>query len=625
MSNAPNIRQLPDHLINQIAAGEVVERPASAIKEMVENAIDAGADQITIHIQNGGQSVIIIEDNGHGMDQTNMIKALDRHATSKLPDDDLLAIHHFGFRGEALPSIASVSRMEIISKARNSAEAWRIEIEGGKKHPPAPASLSRGTKITVRDLFYTTPARLKFQKSVRSEIAAVKETISRLAMAHPHIAFQLNSQDKSILKLPKASNLQERMAKILGQEFINSAMEIHAEKQDVKLTGLAGLPTYHRGTAQHQYLFVNGRPVKDPLLKGCVRAAYSDVMAKDRYAVLALFLEIDPDHVDVNVHPAKTEVRFQDPGQMRGLIISALKHAIHDHGFSVSTTVSQAALTSLASERQMPANAPHLSLPIHSGHSRPSSSYSAPAINRSDFTGMAEAAHNLYQPQYNWDNEIAPSARAESSDHISYTQEYSDKEDQTHFPLGAARAQIHENYIITQTPKGMIIVDQHAAHERIVYEKLKAQKDKNEILKQGMLTPEIINLTDHEAAKILEHKDSLNALGLEIEPFGPDAIAVQALPALLGDKPNTQKLIRDIIDEIQEHETAQALDERLNAILSRMACHGSIRSGRRMNADEMNALLRQMEESPLSGQCNHGRPTYVTLSLNDIEKLFGRK
>lgn len=615
----PIIRQLPDHLVNQIAAGEVVERPASAIKEMVENSIDAGASKVKIHIQNGGQSVIIIEDNGHGMSKDDLNKALDRHATSKLPDEDLLHINHFGFRGEALPSIASVSRMEITSKSSDSNEAWSISVEGGQKQPATPASLSQGTKITVRDLFYATPARLKFQKSVRSEIAAVKEAITRLAMAYPNIDFTLISQDKTILKLPPANDTQARMGKILGKDFIDSAMHIVAERDHITLTGLAGLPTYHRGTAQHQYLFVNGRPVKDPLLKGCVRAAYSDVMAKDRYAVLALFLHIDPEHVDVNVHPAKTEVRFQDPGHIRGLIISSLKHAIHDHGFSVSSTVSQSALSQLGQDRSGP------SLPYHSGQS----AFQRPAeINapRYPSSGMAEAAHALYNPQMNWHNDIQPSAQSSASPALqdNHPQEPLHPPEE-HFPLGAARAQIHENYIIAQTENGMVIIDQHAAHERIVYEKLKNQKDQNQILKQGLLTPEIISLPDHEAAMLLDQQEQLSNLGLEIEPFGADAIAVQAIPALLGDKPNIPKLISDLTDELTENGTSQTLEERLNAILSRMACHGSIRSGRRMKAEEMNALLRQMENTPLSGQCNHGRPTYVTLSLNDIEKLFGRK
>jgi DNA mismatch repair protein MutL len=599
------IRHLPENLVNQIAAGEVLERPAAAVKEMVENAIDAGAKKIDVRIEDGGISLIVINDDGHGMSREDLIAALDRHATSKLPDDDLSNIAFLGFRGEALPSIASVSRMSIKTREQG-ADAWEISVEGGKKSDPAPSSHPKGTHIEVRDLFYATPARLKFQKSPRAEYMAVKDTLMRLAMAHHGIAFSLTHDGKSSFSYPATLDPQSRLGTVLGREFGENMMPINAEREGLELKGFAGLPTYHRGTAQHQYLFVNGRPVKDRLLTGCVRAAYSDVLARDRHPILALFLTVPPSLVDVNVHPAKTEVRFQDPALVRGLIITALKTAIHEQGFKVSSNVSTAALGRLGQHTSPP-------LPIHKGR------YSqVPRQYAYNNPGMAEAAHQVYAPQMQW-NHIPPTAKAEPS-----ADPFLQESAHVH-PLGAARAQLHENYIIAQTQDGIVIVDQHAAHERLVYERFKMQHQNKAIEKQGFLTPEIISLEASEAERLLDYQETLNQLGLEIEAFGAEAIAVYAAPALLGNKPNIERLIRDLADEITERGTAQGLEERMNAILSTMACHGSIRSGRRMNTDEMNALLRQMEETPLAGQCNHGRPTYVTLSLHDIEKLFGRK
>lgn len=604
------IRYLPETLINQIAAGEVIERPFAAVKELVENSIDAGASRIDVSITDGGKSQIIVSDNGSGMSSDDLIAAVDRHATSKLIGDDLLNIQHMGFRGEALASIASVARLSIATREADG-DAWGIKVEGGKKGEASPSSHPSGTQIEVRDLFYATPARLKFMKSERAEFMAVKDTIIRLAMANPQVAFRLVHDGKESFNYSAVLDSQSRLAKILGREFGENSIAIEAEREGLRLSGYAGLPTLHRGTAQHQYLFVNGRPVKDKLLHGCVRAAYSDVLHGGRHPMLALFLDVPRELVDVNVHPAKAEVRFQDPGLVRGLIISALKHGLYEHGTRTSSSVSNAALG-----RFEPANGSGgLSLPMHRGGSAAvPRSYAYGNVAQ----GLNENVQNMYAPQESMLAQEAPNARAEIVHEALY------EEDQN-FPLGAARAQLHENYIVAQTAEGMVIVDQHAAHERLVYERFKAQVEEHGVEKQGLLSPEIIQLEDSEAERLLGYADGLAKLGLEIEPFGAGAIAVQSIPALLGAKPNLERLIRDLADEITERDTAQGLEERLNDILSTMACHGSVRSGRRMNVDEMNALLRQMEATPLSGQCNHGRPTSITLSLADIEKLFGRR
>ncbi len=593
------IRHLPETLINQIAAGEVVERPAAAIKELVENAIDAASTRIDVSIEGGGKSLIVVSDNGHGMERDDLVAALDRHATSKLPGEDLLNIAHMGFRGEALPSIASVSRMKISTHA-DSGESWEIKAEAGKKEEAAPSSHPKGTKVEVRDLFYATPARLKFLKSERAETMAVKDIINRLSMAAPHIAFTLTIDGKTALNYPATMDAQSRLGAILGREFQENSMHIEAEREGIRLHGFASLPTLHRGTAQHQYLFVNGRAVKDRLLNGCVRAAYQDVLHRDRHPILALFVELSAQDVDVNVHPAKAEVRFRDAANIRGLLISALKHAIHEHGGRAASSVANFALSSF----RLQGSDGGPSLPIHRA--------SSPAVPRSYAYGnLAEAV------QMKWDDQvIQPHARAEDEQPEQQYQE---------FPLGAARAQIHENYIIAQKDDGLVIVDQHAAHERLVYERFKAQMGERGIEKQGLLAPEILELEEAQMNALLDHAETLSKLGLEIEVFGTGALAVQSIPALLSGRAEILKLVSDIADEILEHDKADLLEDRLNEILSTMACHGSIRSGRRMNAAEMNALLRQMEETPLSGQCNHGRPTYIELSLKDIEKLFGRR
>jgi len=608
------IRYLPETLINQIAAGEVIERPAAAVKELVENAIDAGASRIEVNLADGGKSMIVVRDDGHGMNDQELEAALDRHATSKLPGNDLFNIEHLGFRGEALASICAVSSVKISTREQGG-EAWEITCSGGKKSSPIPSSHPKGTQIEIRDLFYATPARLKFMKTERSEFMAVKDTVSRLSMAHPSVAFKLIHNGKSALNLPIASSLQNRLAGVMATEFSKDAMEIISEREGIKLSGYASLPTLHRGTAQHQYLFVNGRPVKDRLLNGCVRAAYMDVLARDRHPMLALFLDVPNEDVDVNVHPAKAEVRFRDAAMVRSLIISSLKNAIHEGGFQSARSVSHDALDRIARH-----NHAIPSLPLNRGRTAAvPSSYAYPSRH----SGLAEIAHNFYDPQMDMGAHLAPSAR--SDDTIDSLPSVDEQE--PHFPLGAARAQIHENYIVAQTETGLVLVDQHAAHERLVYEKFKAQMADQGVEKQAMLTPEIVDLGEDQATLLLGHAKALSDLGLEIESFGVGAVAVQAIPALLGDKPKVQRLIQDLADELLESRDEQntnILERRLNDVLSTMACHGSIRSGRRMNPQEMNALLRQMEETPLSGQCNHGRPTYIELSLHDIEKLFGR-
>lgn len=615
------IRELPETLVNQIAAGEVIERPAAAVKELVENAIDAGATRIDIDIRQGGKTLISVRDNGTGMDKSDIQNCLKRHATSKLPDNDLLHLNYLGFRGEALPSIAAVSRLAITSRAHDADEAWEICIEGGRQTRFQPAAHPEGTTVTVRDLFYATPARLKFLKSDQAEYSAVKDVIIRLALANPEINFRLANNGNTVISTTSSQGdlfekQLDRIGQLIGQDFPENSLQITAERENIKLTGFAGLPTLHRGTAQHQYLFVNGRPVKDKLLGGALRAAYMDVLARDRYPSAVLFVELPQTNVDVNVHPAKTEVRFKDPGLVRGLIVSAIRHALHEGGHRTATSVSQSALGRLQQSRNEQFQSP--SLPWNTGGGFPSSpsrpyndgledGASSPSYPQHGGGQYGNLAYNTYAPP-------SPSARAEIETATAAQS----------FPLGAARAQLHECYIVAQTEKGMVVVDQHAAHERLVYERFKQQVAENGIESQGLLTPEIVELEDTALDLLLEQADALQKLGFEVVPFGKGAVAVQSMPVLLLGKADPKKLVRDLADEIIENGEITGLEERINHILSTMACHGSVRSGRRLTVDEMNALLRQMEETPLSGQCNHGRPTYIELSLDEIESLFGR-
>ncbi len=616
------IRRLPADAVNRIAAGEVVERPAAAAKELIENALDAGARSIRVRIEGGGLTRLLIEDDGHGMSVDELPVAIERHATSKLAADeqghvDLLDIRTMGFRGEALPSIGSVSRLGILSKAVGSDGAFEITVDAGRIDGPNPAPwsglTSHGTRVDVRDLFYATPARLKFMKTERSEAQAIADTVRRLALARPDVAFHLETDERAVIKLQaeqgEASETRlKRLGAVLGKEFRENAVEIGAEREGVRVSGFAGLPTFNRGSAQHQYLFVNGRPVKDRLMVGVLRAAYQDFLARDRHPMAVLFLDLDPMQVDVNVHPAKTEVRFRDSGNVRGLMIGALRHALAAAGHRASTTVAGAALGA-ATSHVAPQSASML--PWNAGQSRWSPA--RPVVETQDdgrvWPGVSD------NPQATFDAfGASPSGRVEPAPEFPT---------ESH-PLGVARAQLHETYIIAQTADGMVIVDQHAAHERLVYERMKAQMAGDGVRRQALLIPEIVELSEEEALRVLERAEELVVMGLEVEPFGRGAVAVRATPAIFGAM-DVKGLIRDLADDFAEYEAGLALKERMEEVMGNMACRGSVRAGRRLTADEMNALLRQMEATPHSGQCNHGRPTYVELKLSDIEKLFGRR
>jgi len=600
------IRLLPSTTVNRIAAGEVVERPASAIKELVENSIDAGAKRIDVIIRDGGRTFLSVSDDGCGMSPEELTLAVERHATSKLPDDDLEHIHTLGFRGEALPSIGSVSRMNITSRVPNADSAWMVTIEGGDKSEPAPAALSQGTTIEVRDLFYATPARLKFLKTPKTENSHALDAIKRLAMAHPAIAFTVGDDSRTMLKLPQAQGAMlsarlDRLDAIMGNEFAANALAIDAEREGLHLSGHIGLPTLNRGNAALQFLFVNGRPVKDKLLFGAVRGAYRDFISHDRHPLLALFLDIPSESLDVNVHPAKTEVRFRDAGLVRGLIVSALRHALAEAGHRASTSVSNQALGALRPETASPQS-------YQGNYSANQNRPYAPSV------GLQETGREFQTPLNNLDGGLSvKEVAAEQIEEIS-----------DNWPLGVARAQLHETYIVAQTDNGIVIVDQHAAHERLVYEDMKKALAEDGIKRQGLLIPEVIEMDEGAADRIAARANELAELGLVVEAFGPGAIVVRETPAMLGEI-NIHGLINDLADDLSENDEALSLKERLADVSATMACHGSVRAGRHLNGDEMNALLRQMEVTPHSGQCNHGRPTYVELKLADIEKLFGRR
>lgn len=614
----PVIRQLDESAINRIAAGEVVERPSSAVKELVENALDAGAKRVDIAYAQGGKTLIRITDDGCGMSPEDLPLALSRHATSKIDGEDLLNIHTFGFRGEALPSLGAVGRLTITSRAQGF-EAATITVSGGRYSEVKPAALTRGTIVELRDLFFATPARLKFLRSDRAESMAIADVIKRLAMAEPQVSFTLRDmtdggEGRVIFRADAETGdmfdaLRGRLARVIGADFAENALPINAEREGLKLTGYAALPTWSRGAAVAQFLFVNGRPVLDRMLLGALRAAYMDFLSRDRHPGAVLFIDCDPQFVDVNVHPAKSEVRFRDAGLARGLIVSALRHALAEAGHRASTTVAGATLGAMRVEElpsggQMPPRVYQMERPSPGAISR---SFAFQAPQYQDLDGQPQ----LLSPGF----AEAPSARIETTSPAP--------EDLTERPLGAARAQVHENYIIAQTERGIVIVDQHAAHERLVYERLKARAAEGRIASQALLIPEIIELPQDEAARLLELAPEFAELGLAIEGFGGGAIAVRETPAILGQV-SVQPLIRDILDELADQGTTSTLKGRIDSILSRMACHGSVRSGRQMRAEEMNALLREMEVTPHSGQCNHGRPTYVELRLSDIERLFGR-
>ena len=601
------VRQLPEQVVNRIAAGEVVERPASVVKELTENAIDAGASRIDVFTDGGGRRKIVVTDDGSGMTEADLALAVERHATSKLDDEDLLQIRTLGFRGEALPSIGAVARLSITTRHAREPHAWSLAVEGGVKSQLMPAALSHGTRVEVSDLFYATPARLKFLKTERTEAEAIREVVRRLAMARPDIAFTLAGEERAPVTwaaaLPGAAGRLTRLGDILGADFRSNAIEVRAERDGVVVEGFAASPALTRANALGQYLFVNGRPVRDKLILGAVRAAYADYLPRDRHPVVALFVTLDPREVDANVHPAKTEVRFRNAGLVRALIVHALKEGLAREGRRTAANNGGAAIASFR-----PAFAPR---PGNWDWRRSSSLPTGPlpAFSGAAATALAEqdqASFDVGAPSADIRFEAPPAA------------------DLIDRPLGAARTQLHETYIVSQTRDGLIVVDQHAAHERIVYERLKAQLASNGMQRQILLIPEIVELDEATVERLLVRANELANFGLAIESFGPGAVAVRETPSLLG-KIDAGALLRDLAEHMEEWDEALPLERRLMHVAATMACHGSVRAGRRLKPEEMNALLREMEDTPNSGQCNHGRPTYVELKLSDIEKLFGRR
>jgi DNA mismatch repair protein MutL len=585
------IRRLPDTLVNRIAAGEVVERPAAAVKELVENAIDAGATRIAVRLRDGGRTLIQVEDDGCGMGPDELLLAVERHATSKLPDDRLDTIKTLGFRGEALPSIGAVARLTLTSRRRSDDSAATLTVEGGALGPVAPAARAHGTTVTVRDLFYATPARLKFLKIARTEASHAQDVIERLAMAHPNVAFELTLDERAALRLEPASNSASRVASVLGGEFGAAAIDISESRDGSAIAGSIGLPTFNKSTAASQYLFVNGRPVRDRLLLGAIKGAYGDTIPRDRHAALALFLTVPTPALDVNVHPAKTEVRFADPSLVRALIVGSIRRALAQHAGRTAPTLATGALASLRSYSG--------AVSIASGH-------------------VAETLSPYYE-QAPLALGAAPSARMTESVAAAPPIVTSHQ-----FPLGAARAQLHGTYVVAQTDDGIVLVDQHAAHERLVYERMKSALEAGAVPRQALLMPVVVELDSGGVDRVLSRADDLAALGLVLEPFGHGAVLVREVPAPLA-KGDVTALVRDLADELAEFDDAAPLRSRIDAVLSRLACHGSVRAGRSLSVDEMNALLRQMEHTPLAGQCNHGRPTWIELKLSDIERLFERR
>ncbi|MEM6414546.1 MAG: DNA mismatch repair endonuclease MutL [Pseudomonadota bacterium] len=627
-TSRPSIKRLPIAAVNRIAAGEVIERPAAAVKELVENSLDAGARRISVEIRNGGKVSLSVTDDGCGMGADELLVAVERHATSKLtpgPEGnyDLTRIASLGFRGEALPSIGAAARLDIRSRVGGAPSAYSLSVHGGHVGEAKPSAFAgQGTRIEVRDLFYATPARLKFLKSDQAETTAISDVVKRLAMAHPSVAFLLSSNGRKLFQVAAESDGEagwlKRVSAVMGRDFEANALPLNAERGAYCLKGFAGVPTYNRGLPDKQFLFVNGRPVRDKLIVGAVRAAYADFLARDRHPAAALFISLDPSDVDINVHPAKTEVRFRDAGMVRGLIVSALRHALAEAGHRASTTTSNFALGRLSAP---PTSQNDTSAAYQSSLSDRNASISSvnpfrlANHNQQDVGtthGYEERGRNYFSPSGDVD---MPSARVENG---LVNPEAVKK------PLGAARAQIHETYIVAQTEDGLVIVDQHAAHERLVYEGLKKALSNGRVTSQVLLLPEVVELDKDDALRICAHKDEFSDLGLVFEAFGDGAVIVREVPALLGDI-DVKALVFRIADDVSAFGEGFALKERLEEVASSMACHGSIRAGRRMQAEEMNALLREMEATPHSGQCNHGRPTYVSLKLSDIEKLFGRR
>lgn len=613
------IKQLSETLINQIAAGEVIERPASAAKELIENAIDAGATRIEIATAGGGKSLLRVADNGSGMEAEDLELAIRRHCTSKI-SDTLFDIRSLGFRGEALPSIGSVARLSIASRRAGSSEGAEIVVAGGKVSPVRPAAANPGTTVEVRDLFFATPARLKFLKTEKAEAAAITEVVKRMAIAFPAIRFVLSGSDRSTLELPATGDDHlARIAQVLGAEFRDNAIALDAEREDVHLGGFAGLPTFHRGNSAHQYAFVNGRPVQDKQILSAIRGAYAETMPQGRYPVAVLALTLDPALVDVNVHPAKSDVRFRDPGLVRGLIVGAIREALKREGDRASTTGAEGMLRAFR-----PGFRPTAAATSGANWSFQSSPYRPFAAPHSQETGNTDYRPGFGEAaQASFGETAMPAARSEGPGAGQAPGAPGASVEPVAYPLGAARAQVHANYIVSQTRDGLVIVDQHAAHERLVFEQMRKALSGRRLPSQGLLIPEIVDLAEEDCDRLMVHAAQLEQLGLAIERFGPGAVAVRETPAMLGEM-DVPGLIRELADEIAEWDTALGLSAKLEHVAATMACHGSVRSGRQLRVEEMNALLRQMEETPGSGQCNHGRPTYVELKLSDIERLFGR-
>ncbi len=633
------IRVLPQITINRIAAGEVIERPASVIKELVENSIDAGAKNIEIKIEAGGKNYISIKDDGIGMTKEEVGLCVQRHATSKLPDDNLFNINFFGFRGEAIPSIGSISRLRIATFSSESQESWEISIDGGIEKEIRPSSINNGTLIEVKDLFFATPARLKFMKSDRAEKGRIYDMLKRIAMANPEVNFSLYDSEKRSLQY--ISNQQDilgfrlsRLGQILGKDFVENSVEVNNSREDATITGFISLPTFNRGTSTEQYLFVNGRPVRDRLILGAIRGAYADFLARDRHAVTALFIDVPPLEVDVNVHPAKAEVRFRYDAEVRGLLVGSIKNALVEAGFRASSTVSKSAFSSFKTEEQIAQqnninssqNYSHLYQGRYGGGS-PTSIPNYPSQQNfnegsnsnfipSSFSNSTQSLNlnpdNIFNQEVS--NNIAPFSRSEESTPFD--------SDLVNFPLGSARAHLHETYIVSQAKDSIVIVDAHAAHERLTYENMKIQYSEKGIRTQKLLIPEVVEMPEDRVDLLMDSASSFSKFGLVIERFG-NAIQVNEIPEILS-KESIRKLILDICDDLLEHGQQLSLSERIEHILETMACHGSVRSGRRLNVYEMNAILRDMEKTPHSGQCNHGRPTYIKLEMKDIERLFGR-
>jgi DNA mismatch repair protein MutL len=608
------IRQLSESVVNRIAAGEVVERPASAVKELIENALDAGARRIDVLTDGGGRRLIRVTDDGEGMTRADLALAVERHATSKLADDDLVSIRTLGFRGEALPSIGAVARLSLATRHGSEPHGWAIEVDAGAKSEVKPAALAEGTRVEVRDLFYATPARLKFLKLDRTEAEAVREVVRRLAMSRPDVAFTLAGEERSPVTfpatLPGATGRLARLGDVLGADFRGNAVAIAAERDEIVIDGYAALPTLTRANALGQYLFVNGRPVRDKLLIGAVRAAYADYLPRDRHPLLALFVALSPREVDVNVHPAKAEVRFRNAGLVRALIVHALKTALARDGTRAASTGGSATVAAFRPS----AGAHQRGWDWRRSPARPAAGRFAPMPARGGFADAAQVAFDTGMPAA--DVREAVHAAVETAGEIPA--------DELDHPLGAARAQVHETYIVAQTRDGLVIVDQHAAHERIVYEKIKAALEKSGVGRQILLIPEIVELDEADVERLAARADELSRYGLVLEAFGPGAVALRETPSLLGEIDGAG-LVRDLAEHMSEWDETLPLERRLMAVASSMACHGSVRAGRRLKQQEMNALLREMEVTPNSGQCNHGRPTYVELKLADIERLFGRR